>query len=391
MAGMPDVGQIAIQTSFTMRFANFLTDEADVGLMAYDIAEDGEILYGRVDRGEEPLQRIVNIDGSPRQEMVRGIEIPELHDDRKKDIEETPFYEDVYSLQKTIEVPLGALMTGWSDKSDRAFVSDDAREAFEKRIEMHGGMSAREFLAKYNGWGAEEKRGIIEPIAWDIHAAAERLAEKKGSGNPTPYGCLYNSAVLFAALDDIASHKRAADNFFAAAKWLFVRESFVAAAVLAELAAEVSMSKMGVELTPEEEEHTPNLERFNEFYSLAADAWHKSLETDLTPETYALRLYRGLRDASGIQDKTKMDRFLKMASHQSIAKADFEKAAADFMRRAWYGTQRFPMRSRDWACVRDMINRAVSMWMNLTEAMDPATVEAAHEYAREALRIEMDA
>jgi hypothetical protein len=383
----PNVGQIVIQTDFINHFGSFLTHEAGVGLMAYDMAEDGEILYGPVDCETEPLQRIVNIDGSPRQQKVRGIELPELKDIEKGDeSKRTPFFADVYMLQKAIEVPLASLMKGWSNGSDRGFSSVSDAAAFRKRIEQFGDMTARQFLAKYNGWGAEEKEGIIKPVAEDIHAAAERLAGKEGG--TAPYGCLYNSAVLFAALGDIASHERAANNFFAAARWLFARESFVAAAVLAEMAAEVSRSKEGVELSPEEEDHAPKLERLSEFYSLAADAWHKSLETDLTAETYAFRLYRGMRASWSMLNKSKVDRFLKMASHLSLASADFDKAAGDFMRRAWYGAQRYPMGRQEWAFVRDMINRAVSMWIPLN--MAPVKVGTALEFARVAEKMDVE-
>ena len=355
---MPATGLIAAQADFVAQFGTFLADSQRVGLVACDLEDDGEIVYGPVEGRLAPLQPIFNIDGSPRQGNVRNIEIPELKDMRDGESGKSPFYKDVFALQKSIEVPLAPLLR---ELGRTELHSRDVGDRLVSHIAMVGDMSARQFLAENYDKPPDDKARIIRPIAQDLSNIAERMVED-GRGEPNVY--LINSAALFAALGDRESDARAVDNFFAAAKSLFGAGNFVTVAVLAETA-----SKVGDRGT-EDEDRAADLKTLMEVRTLAANAWYESLDIDFGPETYAFRLYRGMRSAWNIQDKTTIDKLLERASHMNLARADFPKVAADYLRRAWYATQRFPMSERDWVFVRGMINGAAAMWIGQSKSDD---------------------
>jgi len=365
-------GHAAMQARFVQEFGAFLTDEAKIGLKPYGFSDDGEILYGPMEKEADPLEPIFLIDGSPRKERVGGVDIPELKDARGHEYRDIPFASDVFALQKAIEVPLAPLMTGISDDEKNASAKNIE---LSRRVAMYGHMSAREFLAEHYGRAGDEKERIIKPVAEDIDAVAQR--HKAGEGNYMPNVYFFNSAILFAALGDSASSERAVNNFFEAARSLYVQKYFVAAAAVAEKALEMSQRDFAEPL---------GSDGSDVLRTMIADSWHCSLEANPGGATFLLRLYRGMRSAANIKDKAFMGKFLRLASHANLAQADFEKASSNFMRRAWYGAQRYPMDDTRWFIVQDMINRAVVYW--ISRGVEESVVERAVGFAQRAERIE---
>jgi hypothetical protein len=358
----------AAQATFIKDFGAFLADEAGIGLQPCGMTDEGEIRYGRVEEEAEPLEKVFLIDGSPRQERVGGVDIPELKDRVGQVSEGSPFMNEVFALQKAIEVPLRPLMVGMGEKGDQ---DAEMGAALQKRVALYGHLNAREFLARHYGRGGPESSRIIRIVAEDIAAVAQRL--EAGEGNYMPNVFFLNSAVLFAALDEAVPNGLAVDNFFEAAKSLYIQKVFVGAAILAEKAVEVAGRESSKPLS---------IERSNVLHNFIADSWHRSLEADPSGETFGFRLYRGMHSAWNVQDKAVMGKFLKIASHLSLAEAGFEKAAHDFMRRGWYGAQRYPMTDKHWFVVGDMINRAVAIW--IANGMDERTIEKAVRFSQQA-------
>lgn len=325
------------QAAFISDFGAFLIDEAEVGLQPYGLSDEGEILYGPLEREAEPLEPLFPTDGS------------------------SPFSSEVSALQKAIEVPLRPLMVGVGEKE-----SDDPvpEGALAKRVSLYGHMTARKFLAEHSREGGDESIGIIRSVAKDIDVVAKSL--KEGKGNYMPNVFFLNSAILFAALDDVASSRLAVNNFFEAARSLYTQKVFIGAAAMAEKAVEVATRGSSVPFSAG---------RLNELHTLVADSWHKSLEADPSGETYWLRLYRGMRSALHLEDKDFMGKFTRLASHMSVAEADFEKASRDFMRRGWYGAQRYPMTDQYWFSVKNVIDRAIAIW--ISQGLEEDMVEKA--------------
>jgi len=367
MNGTPitlSIGQISTQAEFAAQLGVFLTHQAGVGLMPYDLKDHGEIVYESMDLPKPQLEPLIRIDGSPRQVRVRGIDIPELHESESGKKLNSPFVSNIFMLQKSMEVPLSGLMTGSLTRTMNDFSSRALDGQFKRRLELFGDMTARAFLAAHAARGADERMRAIRPVAEDIFEVARGVREADGESIANAY--FYNSAILFAALEGKDCHERAADNFYLAAKSLFGLKNFVAVAILSELAAHVGQSHLN-EMT------------LNKYRAYAANSWDKSIDEEPGGENIPLRIYRGMLGSFDLPNKSIMERLLRKASHLSLAGADPEAAAADFMRRAWYGAHRTVMADKDWAFVKDMINRAIAMWMNVGK--DSATIDIAVGFA----------
>lgn len=352
----PSTRLIASQANFVADLGTLLTDELGVGLVACDLTDEGEILYGPVGGKQAPLKTILNIDGSPRQGNIRKIRIPESRDVEGTAEGRSAFYKDIWAVQKVIEVPLGALLR---DHSQMEFDTPAQRDVWMSHIALVGDLSAREFLAENYEKAPEEKARLIKPVAEDLAEVADRMTRFRGD---QPNVFLINSAALFAALGEREMDERAVNNFFTAAKILFDSGNFVSAAVLVEKASEIGSR---VHDDGEDFSAVSRLDVLQEMRSLAGEAWYKSLDMDFGLSTYPFRLYRGMRSAWNMQDKTGIDNLLERATHLNYARANFANVAEDYLRRAWYATQRFPMTEKDWAFVQRMLDGAAALWIGL--------------------------
>ncbi len=363
MNGTPIAPSLS-QAEFAAQLGTFLTHQAGVGLMPYDLRDDGEIVYESMDLPRPQLEPLIRIDGSPRQVRVRGMDIPELRDVREGQKFISPFVTNIFMLQKSMEVPLDGLMSGSLTSYADKFSARNLDGHFRARLDRFGGMTARGLLAAHASKSAQERARAIRPVAEDIYEVAQVV--RKEDGEPIANAYFYNSAILFAALEGSDCHERAAENFYRAAKSLFGLGNFIAAAILSELAAHVGQ---------------PFVEALtlNKYRSYAANAWDRSIDADPEGENIPLRIYRGMLSSFDLPNKSVMEKLLRKASHLSLAGADVEAAADDFMRRAWYGAQRSDMTDKDWTFVRDMINRALSIWVNTGK--DGATLDEAAEFA----------